>query len=94
MAQLNEHTNPERARRILEKVHRLEERWEASKGGRDHVRATHVVRNERARAQAARSACWKSGSPSTGRPRVAATTGDVHAPFLNDATKVAHIFVS
>ena len=53
MAQLNEHTNPERARRILEKVHRLEERWEASKGGRDHVRATHVVRNERARAQAA-----------------------------------------
>lgn len=51
VAQLNEHTNPERSRRILEKVHKLEQRWCASKGKRDNVRATHVFRNHQVRSQ-------------------------------------------
>lgn len=40
VAQLNESSNPERARRILEKVHKLEQRWAATKSKRDSLKSS------------------------------------------------------
>ena len=40
IAYLNEKTNPERSQRILEKVHKLEQRWAATKSKRDSLRSS------------------------------------------------------
>ncbi len=40
VAQMNENTNPERSRRILEKVHKLEQRWAVTKNKRDSFKTS------------------------------------------------------
>ncbi len=40
IAYLNEKTNPERSQRILEKVHKLEQRWAATKSKRDSLKTS------------------------------------------------------
>ncbi len=52
VAKLNEHTNPERARRILDKVQKLEQRWSVTKSKKDSLKsAKNIYTNHKTRVE-------------------------------------------
>ncbi len=52
VAKLNEHTNPERSRRILDKVQKLEQRWSVTKNKKDTLKsAKNIYTNHKTRVE-------------------------------------------